>query len=340
MAIVHDVQLFFDSTSHSSSSTSTSSQFLFNSKNLESFYHFIKMRKYQPTTISEKLRRVRMAIQFVLHETEESHHDLNLFVKGTHLVNLLSQWTKSLSKSIAIQRQKHGIKMSKDVAIISDPYDFLESREVKTRLEKAKDSLKEEEIDISDVKLLTAYAAAKIVYTNSQRSGVIKNLTIEEFEARNIVNNQGIIYCTNHKTGPQGRARLVVDSEDFEFLLAYKTLVRDRISPFPGCEHLLFLTHNGSVYNQVYRKILEAIRASNLQVTNPPPPSAHRVVISTEVARRVQCDLKRRKINKHLSHSDQTSERYYEFTNDDDAAEAYEELQKLIKDIRKKKNKS
>ena len=111
-AITHDVQLFFDSLSHSSSMQSTSIEFLFNPKNLENFYHFVKRQQHKPTIASEKLRRVKMAIQFILHETSDSKEDMNLYVKGMHLVTLLTQWTKSLPKAIAIQRQKHGIIMS------------------------------------------------------------------------------------------------------------------------------------------------------------------------------------------------------------------------------------
>ena len=103
------------------------------------------------------------------------------------------------------------------------------------------------------------------------------------------------------------------------------------MEPKDGCEELFFLTPNGSQYKQVYRKIIEA---NNLRVTKPPPPSDHQAVISTEAARNILCDLKHRKINKHLCHSDQTSERYYEFTNDDDATEAHTEIQKLIRKSR------
>ena len=69
------------------------------------------------------------------------------------------------------------------------------------------------------------------------------------------------------------------------------------MEPKDGCEELFFLTSNGSPYKQVYRKIIEAIKASNLSVTMPLPPSDHRVVISTKAAHNIWCDLKRRKIN-------------------------------------------
>ena len=87
----------------------------------------------------------------------------------------------------------------------------------------------------NDIKLITAYAAAKIIYTNSQRSGVIQNLTIEEYELRIFCDDECVIPCTHHKTGPQGWAQLVVTKEDH--ILNYKDLVRDRIKPQQGCEN-------------------------------------------------------------------------------------------------------
>ena len=60
--------------------------------------------------------------------------------------------------------------------------------------------------------------------------------------------------------------------------------MRDKMDPKDGCEELFFPTSNGSPYKQVYRKIIEAIKASNLSVTMPPPPSDHRVVMSTKAA--------------------------------------------------------
>ena len=81
-----------------------------------------------------------------------------------------------------------------------------------------------------DVRLLTAYAASMILYQNSQRSGVIENLTIEEFSARvhkvYKEKERVIIPCVNHKTGPQGIAQLVTTLEGEEVLLQYYTSAR------------------------------------------------------------------------------------------------------------------
>lgn len=170
------------------------------------------------------------------------------------------------------------------------------------------------------MELVTPYAAALIVYKSGQRSGVIQNLTMEEFKMRKSAGkNFVVISCINHKTDVQGWAKLVVDQEDFCHMLEYKTLVRDHIVRNVGCDNPFFMTHTEAKYTKVYHKIVESIRANHLNITIPPPPSAHQIVVATEAACSIECDLTHRMVNKHLCHSDHTSELYYEFTNEKEA---------------------
>ena len=134
---------------------------------------------------------------------------------------------------------------------------------------------------------------------------------MEEFELQKNTLNKVVIPCVHHKTGPKGRAKLVIDNEpDFSYLLDYKFLMRDHLIPNANCHHLFFLTHTGAKYTQVYRKLLEAIKLNDTSVNTPPPPNAHRVKVTTDIARTIKCDLTRRKVNKHLCHSDYTSEKF------------------------------
>ena len=73
---------------------------------------------------------------------------------------------------------------------------------------------------------------------------------------------------------------------------------------------------------------MEAITINKIDV-DIPTPGAHRVKVSITSLRNVETEIVRRKINKHLCHSNYTTEKYYEFTNDDDAILAYTEIQKL-----------
>ena len=91
-----------------------------------------------------------------------------------------------------------------------------------------------------------------------------------------------VIPCVNHKTGPQGIARHVATIEDEEILVHYDTLVRTRLTPKPGCENLFFLTHLGSKYTQVHRKITESINANDVNIAIPPPPSVFRIGMLTK----------------------------------------------------------
>ena len=83
--------------------------------------------------------------------------------------------------------------------------------------------------DSKDVELLTAYAACLLLYKNSQRSGVIENLTLKDFSQRQqkLHNNEErvVIPCLNHKTGPQGIAQLVTTAEGEELLIKYHTII-------------------------------------------------------------------------------------------------------------------
>ena len=64
-----------------------------------------------------------------------------------------------------------------------------------------------------DIQLVTAYCAARLIYSNGQSSGVVENLTTEEFLRRTEDPDTGeIIICRHHhKTGPQGVAQIVID---------------------------------------------------------------------------------------------------------------------------------
>ena len=134
-----------------------------------------------------------------------------------------------------------------------------------------------------------------------------------------------VIPCVHHKTGAQGLAYLVI-SEDIDAVIQYYyDYIRQAITPADNCQGYLFLTRSGEQYDQVYRRIKKAFETSRIV---PPSPGLYRILISTE-ARRHLDEMKRRKTVKHLSHSANTSETYYEFMNIDDATEAHANISAL-----------
>lgn len=324
-AIVRDLQTFY------STVTPRGSRFLnttiMDRKSLENYYNHLKVqRKYKPTTTAEKLRRLGMAIGFVIHENANNQ---KLYIRGSQLREMIKLWIKSLSKSIAMQRHKHSMVVIKKLPHTSNPITFLDNSEVIKQVQECKESLKTS-FDLADIKFLTAYGAALLLYGNCQRSGVIQNLTLEEFEQREHTNEgMTVISCLNHKTGPQGRAILVISPSTEKILVAYKTLVRDHLQPVSGCENIFFLTPSGSMYTQVYRKICEAVIMNGFKDTDLPPPSEYRILMSTKAARHLD-DTTLRKVQKHLSHSEETSRKYYEFSLTTDATQAHKTLRDLV----------
>ena len=328
-SIVSDVEKYLTNCSHSSS-TKSATDLLLDRKVLQAHYDKLK-NIYQPTTITEKLRRLKMAIDFLNHTQDDD----DMYMKATRTLETLSRWIKALSKAIGKQRQEHGMRV-RNTLENNEPTkavsEFLNNVNLQAKIDCAILNLASS-FNTQDAKLLTAYVASMILYENGQRSGVIENLTITEFSKRMHKFYEGqervIIPCLNHKTGPQGIAQLVTTPKGENLLLQYYTLARAKIMPKPGCDQLFFLTPCGGRYNQVYRKICESIKINNINVTEPPKPKTYRIGMSSKVGRHLS-DAKRRAVVKHMNHTEQTSEKYYEFVNLDDAAMAFDEINKLL----------
>ena len=178
----------------------------------------------------------------------------------------------------------------------------------------------------TNIETVTAYTAAMTLYGNSQRSGVITNLTVAEFNIREEEKDGFVVIpCVNHKTSGQGLAQLVVNEATEEMLIKYYENIRIKLEPADDCQDNFFLTYNGQKYTQVYRKIQTALSIGNLK---PPVPKEYRVLVSSE-ARRMLDEQKKSNIIKHLCHSAQTSSKYYEFMNTTDAMEAHKSIYTL-----------
>ena len=127
-AIVRDVELFFQSTPSTSNSDIDT---LFNRSNLEHFFQkLLTERHYKPTTISEKIRRIKQAIKYVIHAEDSMLANQELFIKGSRLLDILTQWCLSLSKAIALQRQQYSLTVSDNIPLLLDPQEFLEDEKV------------------------------------------------------------------------------------------------------------------------------------------------------------------------------------------------------------------
>ena len=92
-AIVADLKLFFSLTP---ASLSNCVDMLFNKSNPERFFLIlIAEQEYKPTTITEEIRRAKRAIKYANHTEDSMMKNQNLFIRGSLLLELMSQWCKS-----------------------------------------------------------------------------------------------------------------------------------------------------------------------------------------------------------------------------------------------------
>ena len=73
-----------------------------------------------------------------------------------------------------------------------------------------------------NVDIITAYGTAVTVYGNGQRSGVITNLAIAEFNMREEGEQPSLVVipCVHHKTSSQGLAQLVISEDMLTYVLS------------------------------------------------------------------------------------------------------------------------
>ena len=101
-AITSDLMMFFNTTPQSSSDTNKVDTIL-EKNNLESYIHHIKTtKKYKPTTVAEKIRRLKLAIEYIM----ALYRNDDYITKGKVMLTLLTTWCHSLSQDISRQRME------------------------------------------------------------------------------------------------------------------------------------------------------------------------------------------------------------------------------------------
>ena len=96
---------------------------LLDTQQLEKFMEAMtKQKEYRPTTRAEKLRRIKLAIKFVIRRNDNQE----LYYRGKRTIDELDEWCRGLGKQIAIQRQEHALVMRRTLPEVIDPNEFLE----------------------------------------------------------------------------------------------------------------------------------------------------------------------------------------------------------------------
>ena len=181
--IVADVRRFFTDEheiARGSQGPNTVSKLL-NIQNIQKFYTTLKQEGKAATTIAEKLRRVKEAVKFIKFGLEESDNITHM--RAQKVIDFIS--SSKMSNQIKLQRHRHALKMASKLPLIDDPYDMLKCKPLKSKVKQAVLCL-QRSYEQSAANLLTAYCAAHILFQNGARSGVIKNLKVQEYHDRYI----------------------------------------------------------------------------------------------------------------------------------------------------------
>ena len=118
-SILRDVRMYLDETD----TTESDYNKLLDIQQLENFVEVMTNQKeYRPTTRAEKLRRIKLAIKFVIRRNDNRE----LYYRGKRTIDELDEWCHGLGKQIAVQRQEHALVMHRTLPRIVDPNEFLE----------------------------------------------------------------------------------------------------------------------------------------------------------------------------------------------------------------------
>lgn len=120
-SIVIDVQNYFYFTNPTSNTTMPYYDLLLDMSHLKNYLHHLQQHfQFAATTISEKIRRLRLAIEYTLHTENANECNTSMFIRCTKILTNLTKWGKSLSKDIQQQRNKQALVSAQKVFYIDN----------------------------------------------------------------------------------------------------------------------------------------------------------------------------------------------------------------------------
>ena len=76
--------------------------------------------KFKPSTMKEKLKRIVLAIRYIIRNIESQQ----LYDKGKRLIDELEEWCSGLRNAVSVQRQERAIVVRQMMHKIQDPNEF------------------------------------------------------------------------------------------------------------------------------------------------------------------------------------------------------------------------
>ena len=99
---------------------------LFNLPFLEIFMTVMQEKlNFKPSTIAEKLRRIKLAIRYIIR-TKSDHE----FDRGKRIISLIEDWSRGMGKDISLQKKDRALRVRQMLHELEDPNEFLEHETV------------------------------------------------------------------------------------------------------------------------------------------------------------------------------------------------------------------
>ena len=74
---------------------------------------------YKPSTIGEKIRRLQLAIKYIIRDIDDQQIYFNV-------IHTLDEWKSGLGNGVSIQKKERAVKVQLILHTIQDPNEFLE----------------------------------------------------------------------------------------------------------------------------------------------------------------------------------------------------------------------
>ena len=251
--------------------------------------------------------------------------------KADLILTAVHGWKASLRKGKRKVRAKRIEEASNDSLSLDEVNQLVECSQmweefdnISRQCRRGGDGISDYELDLCSI-----VVATNILYKSWQRPGAICNVTLDEFKAAKMVVKDGkvvfIISVAEHKTGREGHAKLLLNTDDYNRLQQYVKSVRPLQDPNLSSKYMIVL----SGHRQLDRMSARIKRLGSRYSLSLPTATRVRKIGSTTVALNVG-GADASVITRQLSHTAKTDELHYQaIVGDEHSAQAFHSMESL-----------
>jgi len=220
-------------------------------------------KQFLPATTKSYLNSLRHWYSYILsEETDRITTEVKQQIQSTS--SRVARWIASYRKDAAARNLE---KMDDDITKLITP----EKVALYARSEPAVEAIKwlgdlqdgsRETLTLTDYVQIRDFLLTEIIISNANRSGVLANMTLKQFQDVQLIDGSYVVSVTNHKTAwLYGPAKVVLTPVLYSWLSIFVKYVRIQITKrTTGCAQYLFLSWTGQQLES--GQITRAIQAS------------------------------------------------------------------------------